>query len=352
MRRAILALPLLLLALVPSSGAQTLPSCGSEQHRSDSQPRPRDVRDPRLLRGAPASTAPRTRRRSTPRPTSASRVRREWSASSAGTVTAVSWCDLRRAAPFSLTVSWDQQELDEPPTCSASVTYDFTVRRRAAGRAPAVKGKPVEALPGPGYGFVLRFLFATQGRNRNAWDRGRPDPAEGRGEGGQDGEAAQPDAGAGHSRVRPRSAQGPALDGRCRPGPPRAPAGRSVSRGGIPGDPEGPRAPWPDGRRNPGREEPRQLHAGGQLQDADLVREHVRRTASSRAGNPGWGTVSEPATAEVAQPSLRPTSAASSVTATRSCSSVSRSRRVTVSSSIVWWSMVTPNGVPISSWRR
>ena len=36
----------------------------------------------------------------------------------------------------------------------------------------------------------------------------------------------------------------------------------------------------------------------------------------------------------------------------RSCSSVSRSRRVTVSSSIVWWSTVTPKGVPISSWRR
>ena len=37
---------------------------------------------------------------------------------------------------------------------------------------------------------------------------------------------------------------------------------------------------------------------------------------------------------------------------TRSCSSVSRSRRVTVPSSIVWPSTVTPHGVPISSWRR
>jgi hypothetical protein len=30
-RRALLALPLLLIALVPSSGAQTLPPCGTEQ---------------------------------------------------------------------------------------------------------------------------------------------------------------------------------------------------------------------------------------------------------------------------------------------------------------------------------
>ena len=36
----------------------------------------------------------------------------------------------------------------------------------------------------------------------------------------------------------------------------------------------------------------------------------------------------------------------------RVCSSESRSRRVTVPSSIVWWSTVTPHGVPISSCRR
>ena len=35
-----------------------------------------------------------------------------------------------------------------------------------------------------------------------------------------------------------------------------------------------------------------------------------------------------------------------------SCSSESRSRSVTVSSSSVWWSIVTAYGVPISSWRR
>ena len=39
-------------------------------------------------------------------------------------------------------------------------------------------------------------------------------------------------------------------------------------------------------------------------------------------------------------------------TGTRSCASVSRSRSVTVPSSNVWWSTVTANGVPISSWRR
>ncbi len=45
-------------------------------------------------------------------------------------------------------------------------------------------------------------------------------------------------------------------------------------------------------------------------------------------------------------------SAPSSAMAMRVWSSESRSRRVTVSSSIVWWSTVTPHGVPISSWRR
>ena len=48
----------------------------------------------------------------------------------------------------------------------------------------------------------------------------------------------------------------------------------------------------------------------------------------------------------------RCSSAASSSTAIRDWSRVSRSRRVTVPSSIVWWSTVTPQGVPISSWRR
>jgi hypothetical protein len=34
-----------------------------------------------------------------------------------------------------------------------------------------VRGKLAEGRPGPGYGFVLRFMFATQGPNRDAWDR-------------------------------------------------------------------------------------------------------------------------------------------------------------------------------------
>src|SRR5581483_4057653 len=45
-------------------------------------------------------------------------------------------------------------------------------------------------------------------------------------------------------------------------------------------------------------------------------------------------------------------SSPSSLAGTRSWASVSRSRRVTVPSSIVWPSTVTPQGVPISSWRR
>ena len=50
--------------------------------------------------------------------------------------------------------------------------------------------------------------------------------------------------------------------------------------------------------------------------------------------------------------SRAPSSAGRSSIATRSCSSVSRSRIVTVRSSTLWWSTVTHHGVPISSWRR
>ena len=48
----------------------------------------------------------------------------------------------------------------------------------------------------------------------------------------------------------------------------------------------------------------------------------------------------------------RTSSSGSSSIATRSCSSESRSRTVTVRSSSDWWSTVTQHGVPISSWRR
>ena len=56
---------------------------------------------------------------------------------------------------------------------------------------------------------------------------------------------------------------------------------------------------------------------------------------------------------EVQGAARRPCSSeARSAAGMRTCSSVSRSRTVTVPSSIVWWSTVTPQGVPISSWRR
>jgi hypothetical protein len=48
----------------------------------------------------------------------------------------------------------------------------------------------------------------------------------------------------------------------------------------------------------------------------------------------------------------RSSSSPTSSSGMRTCSSVSRSRSVTVRSSSVWWSTVTPHGVPISSWRR
>ncbi len=75
----------------------------------------------------------------------------------------------QQAGPFSLTVSWDQKELDQQPACSGSATFDLVARDVIPVVLRRVQGKPVRARPGPGYGLTLEFQFATQGRNRDAW---------------------------------------------------------------------------------------------------------------------------------------------------------------------------------------
>ena len=82
----------------------------------------------------------------------------------------------RKAGPFSRTVSWDQQELDQPPACSGSATFEFTAGEALPVVLRPAKGRLAEGLPGPGYGFVLQSLFATQGPNRNAGDRADTTP--------------------------------------------------------------------------------------------------------------------------------------------------------------------------------
>jgi hypothetical protein len=75
-----------------------------------------------------------------------------------------------------------------------------------------------------------------------------------------------------------------------------------------------------------------------------------RRAASAAARSAGWPQGSfglrQDWASRAARSSPRPS------IGTRVCSSESRSLSVTVSSSIVWWSTVMPQGVPTSSWRR
>jgi hypothetical protein len=70
-----------------------------------------------------------------------------------------------------LTVSWNQRDLATDTTdCSASATFT-----RSVGDALPVVIRPykrhlVYGVAGPGYGFTLRFLFRTQGPNKDAWE--------------------------------------------------------------------------------------------------------------------------------------------------------------------------------------
>jgi hypothetical protein len=170
MRRAVLALPLLLLPLAPSTGAQTLPPCGSEQFQAslglEREMYATHTYGGELLLERPESSTtvydPVNVRMTGP-----AGVVRRFRFDGRGDLTVVP----QEGGTLSLTVSWDQQELDKPPACSASVTFDFTVGDALPVVLRPVRGKLAEGRAAHGYGFVLRFLFATQGPNRDAWDR-------------------------------------------------------------------------------------------------------------------------------------------------------------------------------------
>ena len=170
MRRVLLALPLVLIALVPSSGAQTLPPCGSEQLVAqlsvDREMYATHTYFGELLFERPEGSTV-VYDPVNVRVTGPEGVVRRFRFDGEGRLDVVP----QTGGPFRLTVSWDQQELDKPPACSASVTYDYTAGDALPVVIRPVKRKLVEGRIGPGYGFVLRFLFATQGPNRDAWKR-------------------------------------------------------------------------------------------------------------------------------------------------------------------------------------
>ena len=91
-----------------------------------------------------------------------------------------------------------------------------------------------------------------------------------------------------------------------------------------------------------------------QLERAGLVPRELQPVLEQRLHGPGTPADvyvefrAAPGRVRGAARARRPARRSGSAT----CSSESRSRSVTVSSSIVWWSTVTPQGVPISSWRR
>ena len=172
MRRALLALPLFLIALVPSSGAQTLPPCGSEQLVPDLFIA-RDMYTTHTYGGEITFE----------RPEGATKVYNPVNVrvtSPAGTIQRLSANGTRAefdltpqaGGELPLTVSWDQQDLSTDTTdCSASVTITRTIGNALPVILWPVRGKTVYGRLGPGYGFSLHLFFATQGPDREAWDR-------------------------------------------------------------------------------------------------------------------------------------------------------------------------------------
>jgi hypothetical protein len=171
-RRALFALPILLIALVPTSGAQTLPPCGSEQLVPDISLDPVMYATHEYFgeisfeppQGATKVYEPINVQVTSP----AGTVRRLRVDGSRGRF------DLTPAAggQLPLAVTWDQQDLATQTTdCSASATFTRTIGDPLPVVLRPYRRKPVYGVAGPGYGFTLRFLFATQGSNKDAWDR-------------------------------------------------------------------------------------------------------------------------------------------------------------------------------------
>ena len=172
MRRALFALPLLLLALVPSSGAQTLPPCGSEQLVPDLSI-DREMYATHTYSGEITFEPPAGGTKiydpvNVQVTTSAGTIRRLRADGTRADF------DLTPAAggDVPLTVSWDQRDLATDTTdCSASATITRGVGNALPVILWPVRGKTVYGRLGPGYGFSLHLFFATQGPDREAWEK-------------------------------------------------------------------------------------------------------------------------------------------------------------------------------------
>jgi hypothetical protein len=170
-RRAFLALPLLLVALVPSSGAQTLPPCGPEQFTADLSI-DREMYATHTYFGEITFEPPP--------PTGSTKVYQPTDVqvtSSAGTVRMRRIGDATfdftptSSGDIPLTVSWNQRDLATDTTdCSASATFTLSVGEALPVVIRPYKRHLVYGVAGPGYGFTLRFLFRTQGPNKDAWE--------------------------------------------------------------------------------------------------------------------------------------------------------------------------------------
>lgn len=170
MRQGLVALPLLLLALAPSSGAQTLPPCGSEQFVPDLS-LDRVMYATHTYSGEFTFEPPQG-------PTKVYELVNVRLTVANGTVPRFRF-DGRAdfditpqvGGDLPMTLSWDQKELDKPdPDCSASATFNRSVGDALPVVLRPYKKRPVYGRGGPGYGFTLRFVFATQGSNKDAWD--------------------------------------------------------------------------------------------------------------------------------------------------------------------------------------
>ncbi len=172
MRRALVALPLLLLALVPSSGAQSLPPCGSEQLVPDLS-----------IDSVMYATHTYSGEIIFERPEGGTKIYEPVNVrveSPAGTVRRLRVGGIRAdfdltpeaGGDLPLTVSWDQQDLaTESTDCSASARFTRTIGDALPVVLWPVRGKTVYGRLGPGYGFSLHLFFATQGSDKEAWEK-------------------------------------------------------------------------------------------------------------------------------------------------------------------------------------
>ena len=234
-------------------------------------------------------------------------------------------------------------------------------RRRRRGRPPS-SGPSAEADVAGGLDVAVRLLdarprprAAAPARTRPAGGDAKTTPStavsdQHRRDGGREGEAPRPrprraaETAASSRVASTRSTSSPAWPATATEGPKRQIQSAATAKPGV-GHLLDVQPERHD--RHPVAERREADRAGHQAEIpvAKQARLHPRQDKRCSAGQPSFGL-------RQGWCQARASSSASPSIGTRVCSSESRSRRVTVSSSIVWPSTVMPQGVPISSWRR